>query len=379
MAVDDLHLKYAPVMRFSRGERFFPMSLEDFLSYSALYVKDQVAPLVARGKVIPDDLSATFNRQTVFLRSVSAGSLHGVEMASEWGEAANQLLYKWSKNPLLTWSEEMARSAYDWFSAKTAPATKLFWWNGLLAAHQDKPGGVRAELPRFMLPLSVRDSAIENYQASQGLAPNYSYYYRTVQQGGLLDLQYWFFYSYNDWAGGYGGFNDHEGDWEGLHVFFKLDGNRPLEPPAHVCYLGHHSRLTKPWDHPEVEKVGTHPVVYVAAGSHASYPVARQYPLMQIYNLIDYATGESLTLDHSQWRSRIDLERVPWLLTYLGSWGTRYWLSLAWLHKTLGALVPSIAREVDMPGVSAPRGPRFNDEGGERETWGSPVAFAGLA
>lgn len=95
------------------------------------------------------------------------------------------------------------------------------------------------------------------------------------------ELQYWFFYAYNDWAGGYGGFNDYEGDWEGFHVFFKLDaGNRPIESPAYFYYLGHHSRITKPWDHPDVKKVGPHPVIYVAAGSHASYPEAKQYLLI---------------------------------------------------------------------------------------------------
>jgi len=31
------------------------------------------------------------------------------------------------------------------------------------------------------------------------------------------------------------------------------------------------------------------------------------------------------------WRSRINLEKVPWLYTYLGSWVTRYWLPLEWV------------------------------------------------
>jgi hypothetical protein len=52
-----------------------------------------------------------------------------------------------------------------------------------------------------------------------------------------LCLQYWFFYAYNDWATGYGGMNDHEGDWEGLYLFFPLDAaGRPQEPPAYVTF-----------------------------------------------------------------------------------------------------------------------------------------------
>ena len=381
MAGDELHQKYAPIMRFSRGERFFPMSVDDFLTYTALYVKGQETPVIRRGKITLDDLTHRYSSRETFLRSVATGPIRGMEIASEWGMAALRLIYEWSQHPVVTWTEELARSAYDWFSEKTQAATRLFWWNSLLLpkAYADKKGGLREKLPLFKLPQEVRKSAIESYEANQGKDRNYTYYYRTVQQAGYLNLQYWFFYAYNDWASGYGGFNDHEGDWEGFHVFFKLDaGNRLIEPPAYVCYLGHHSRITKPWTHPDVKKVGTHPVIYVAAGSHASYPEAKEYPLMALYNLIDYATGESFTLDHDGWQGRINLEKVPWLSAYLGSWGTRYWLSLEWVQKALSSLVSSIPGEVDLPGVSAPRGPKFGDEGGEREIWRNPVKFAGI-
>jgi hypothetical protein len=100
---------------------------------------------------------------------------------------------------------------------------------------------------------------------------------------------------------------------------------------------------------------------------------------MALYNLIDYATGEAYKLDHTEWRSRISLDATPWLLTYIGSWGTRYWLSLEWARMFLGVLTaPLVAKEIDMPGVSAPRGPKFSDEGGERATWSKPLEFAGI-
>jgi hypothetical protein len=378
----ELHEKYTPIMHFSRGERFFPMAVDDFLTYSALYTKGGEKPLISQSRVTLDDLSRRGGSHDVFLRSVASGPLNGIEVASQWGIETIRLIHLWSQNPLVTWTEGWARNAYDWFSEKTRPATKLFWWNNLLFAKldADRKSGTRGDLPRFKLPPSVRDSAIDAYQASQGSSPKYTYYYRTVKQAGYLNLQYWFYYAYNDWAGGYDGFNDHEGDWEGFHLFFRLEGgNRPVEPPAYLCYLGHHSRITKPWDHADVEKVGTHPVIYVAAGSHASYPQARQYPLVKLYNLIDYATGEALTLDHDDWRGRISLDQAPWLATYLGSWGTRYWLSLAWINTTLGQLLPPAPKEMCLPGVSAPRGPMFSDEGGEREIWQDPVAFAGIA
>ncbi len=45
----------------------------------------------------------------------------------------------------------------------------------------------------------------------------------------------------------------------------------------------------------------------------------------------------------------------------------------------LGLPVLPLAREISLPGVSAPRGPRLTDDGDERETWKNPVAFAGLS
>ncbi len=392
MEIDDLHVKYAPVLRFARGERFFPMAMDDFLSYTALYRKGERRPRIARGRVTADDLLRR-GAEEVFLRSVAGGPLTGAEVASQWGTATLKLLREWTSRPAIAWTPNLAQAAYRWFSAKTSAATKHFWWNNMLFAqlsHALGSGLDSADLPRFTLPGDMRQAAIDAYAESQSGQPRYTYYYHTVREGDILNLQYWFFYAYNDWGNGYGGFNDHEGDWEGFHVFFKLEGGRPVEPPAYVCFLGHESRLTKPWEHPDVEKVGTHPVIYVAAGSHASYPQQKLYPLVELYNLIDYATGDATNLDHDAWVSRralgsADGAAAAPLLDYSGSWGTRYWLNLSWLQMALRSVASGgevLARilpgEVELPGVSAPRGPRFSAGGSERESWRDPLAFAGL-
>ncbi len=380
MNSSELHEKYAPIMHFSGEERFFPMAVEDFLAYAALYRQGEDAPLVSRGRVQPIHLRRS-HAQDTFLCSLGGGPMSGVDVARHWGTDTIKLLYRWSRSPIYTWSETAARRAYDWFSEKTKLATKYFWWNKLLLRDDQaaSPHGQRSELPRFRLPHDVRDAALENYDHSQGRRRNTAYYYRTVQQGDYLNLQYWFFYGYNDWANSFNGFNDHEGDWEGVQLFFKLDASRrPIEPPAYICYLGHHSRITKPWHHPDIQKTGTHPHVYVAAGSHASYPESKPYIIMSLYNLIDYATGDALTVDHAEWRRRINLDEASWVHSYAGSWGTRYWLPLAWLQKSVGMVVAAIPGEIQLPGVSAPRSPRFDDEGQERETWANAAAFAGL-
>jgi hypothetical protein len=284
----------------------------------------------------------------------------------------------------------MARRAYHWFSDKTREATKLFWWNELLIPLlSNSADDTDGDLPRFLLPEETRDAATERYLSPSGHTPPYAYYHRQVRDGGYMCLQYWFFYSYNDWGQGFGGLNDHEGDWEGMLLFFPWDAaNRPQEPPAYVTFVGHHSRLTKPWDHGDVQRVGTHVVGHVAAGSHATYPEAKPYPLIEMYKLVDYATGNGPVIDHDDWRYRIDLDTVPWLTAYRGSWGTRFWAPLNTLGTAIGMLaasgtVPDFGslvrgREIELPGVSAPHGPKIGDSGEQRPQWTGPVKWADM-
>jgi RsiW-degrading membrane proteinase PrsW (M82 family) len=72
-------------------------------------------------------------------------------------------------------------------------------------------------------------------------------------------IQYWLFYYYNDW------FNKHEGDWELIQVI--LDQN---EQPEWIVLSQHHGGTRRAWADATIEDK-THPVVYVASGSHANY------------------------------------------------------------------------------------------------------------
>jgi len=101
-----------------------------------------------------------------------------------------------------------------------------------------------------------------------GKAPAITYARIATEKGhtGLV-VQYWFFYYFNQ-------FNDlHEGDWEGMQIAF--DGNNPREAlrtgPSEIALFQHEGGEKGGWDDSKVEKEGTHPVVYPAAGSHATF------------------------------------------------------------------------------------------------------------
>jgi hypothetical protein len=383
----DLHAKYAPILRFSRGEQFFPMRVEDMIGYSSLHVKDRTIPIIPRGQVAPGDLQRRGRSPETFLRSVKAGPLLAKDVIAGWGEGALEMVYRWAATQQASLSERLARRAYSWFSPKTAASAQMFWWNNLVS-HVLKGlqhSGPDPELPRLILPSETQANAVEQYRASFSGSPAYTYYYRLVRDGQYWCLQYWFFYSYNDWGRSFAGMNDHEGDWEGMMLFFRLDSSgRPQEPPAYVTFADHESRQTKAWDHEDVTRIGNHPVGFVAGGSHATYPEAGTHVLMKLYNLIDYATADGVTIDQDDWVHRIDLDEVGWLGDYKGSWGTRFWLSLVEAKTVLETILSAtpasalfglnVPDEVELPGVSAPRGPI----GAHRPQYASPVAWAGV-
>jgi hypothetical protein len=84
---------------------------------------------------------------------------------------------------------------------------------------------------------------------------------------GLLALQYWLFYIFNDFN------NLHEGDWEMVQIVFEArDAREALErEPVSVGYSSHEGAERADWGADKLELVdGARPVVYPAAGSHAN-------------------------------------------------------------------------------------------------------------
>jgi hypothetical protein len=81
---------------------------------------------------------------------------------------------------------------------------------------------------------------------------------------GDINVQYWFFYAYNESHP----FFDHDADWEHITVLVTPAGN-----PLGVFYAQHRNcapGVFRAWT--EVRKEGDRPIVLSARGSHASYP-----------------------------------------------------------------------------------------------------------
>lgn len=203
------------------------------------------------------------------------------------------------------------------------------------------------------------------------------------------------FYAFNDWRSGFHGANDHEADWEQVLVYVYADADGRAVP-RWVAYAQHDYAgrdLRRRWDDTdELDRVGDHPVVHVAAGSHASYFRAGEYlaeqelglpgPLRRILGwgsrllrgsgadagarilpiaFVDFARGDGEEIGPGcdrTWSPVVLDASQPWVSAYRGLWGASV--------------------KDPFEGEDAPAGPMFNRDGSVRASWADPVGFAEL-
>lgn len=151
----------------------------------------------------------------------------------------------------------------------------------------------------------------------EGKAPAITYAHIARERGheGFV-LQYWFFWYFNQ-------FNDlHEGDWEGMQLSFESDTTAGAlgEEPNEIIVFQHAGGERASWDDGKVRKEGTHPVVYPAAGSHATFYDSAVY-------LGNGQNGSGVGCDNTSEPLR-ELRLRPVLLPHAASQQGRFrWLS----------------------------------------------------
>lgn len=379
--MDDLDLLclFEPVLRFTQGELFFPTDVDSYVRRCGLWTRDpgdREVQIVPPGELTLEWL-ATFDSvppgQRMFLRFVQ--------------EPLDPLQYQlWKRRPERPAFRALGRLA------RVGLFTRLA--DGLY----DLISLLRGRVPGW-----TAAAAEVAYRQMVETEPRYVYYGRVVRSGGYTVLHYLFFYVMNNWRSGFNGVNDHEADWEQVFVYLSEGQSGRLEP-RWVAYAIHDlagDEQRRRWDDPELYRWDeTHPVVYVGAGSHASYFLPGEYlmgitpaflnPLLQVLAylrrfwvvtlgqgrndretrpardlfripFIDYARGDGLSVGPDQ-----DREWSPCLLTPSDGWAERY--RGLWgldIQDSLG-------------GERAPGGPKFYRDGSLRLSWYNPLGFCGL-
>ena len=132
---------------------------------------------------------------------------------------------------------------------------------------------------RFNLPCALKSGATCYEKA----APTLSDWKHPVIYGRVLDVpagtsmpagisgtarylvRYWLFYAFDDWhSRSKRVWQAHEGDWENVAIALDADAN-----PIFAAYSQHCSGAVRAWS--KVARSQTHPIDYVALGSHANY------------------------------------------------------------------------------------------------------------
>lgn len=376
MTPEDLALLRAhePVIRFTRGEMFFPAAVEPYLAQSDLWVGTPQRSrhrVLGVGDVTPERLvgATAPPDEQLFLRLVQR-PLDGLE------------LVRWRQRPARPPFRQPARLARVGLVARLVDAG----FNASLLLRGTVPGGTAA-------------AAEIKYAAALARDPRYVYYGRVLRVGGWIVLHYLYFYWMNDWRSSFYGANDHEADLE--QAFVVLEDSPEPTPVWFACAAHDHTgdELRRRWDDPGLRTVGGHPLIHAGAGSHAAYvepgeyvtpaalptvrPVRAALGALRVLwrdvlrqadpgdltarleaafsiPFIDYARGDGLVIGDggAAWEAIPVDDETPWIHGYRGLWG--------------------LDTRDRFGNERAPAGPKYTRAGTVRQSWNDPLGFLGL-
>ena len=387
---ESLLRRFEPVIRFTKGEWFYPMDAEPYVDACSLWVQrpgEDPDCVVPAGELSLEKLDQQPQDTTGAVHYLKIPNPVGNQKRGLVGRLRRKRSYSDPDWPRETFRAGRGRLARVGYISRLADA--LF---GLtLLARGRVPGG-DVEGGRVLYGRFMEEEE------------RYKYHGRVVRQDDWIVLQYFLFYAFNDWRSNFFGANDHEGDWEKVMVFLSESESGEVRPEW-AAFAAHEETgddLRRRWDDPELEKSGSHPVVYVCAGSHASrysrgeyltelaFPLPRAlaavrrfarrfwYVTLRQYTgdssaelpyerftipFVDYGRGDGLSVGPGQdreWgRPRLMQDPLPsWVAGYRGLWG--------------------LYTRDPFEGEDAPAGPMYNRDKTICKEWYDPVGWAGL-
>ncbi len=372
----DLLRRFEPVLHFTRGEQFFPTDVDRYVKKCSLwahYPDGLDEQLLKEGELSLDGLAQP--------RPAPFGTVHYLRFIE------NLSLTETAQ--VLTDQLRLRRLLGNRFH----PGIGRLARGGLLPRIMDALFSI-SFLMRGRVPAATAAAAELDYFHMRAEDEKYVYYGRVARQSGWTVLQYWFFYSYDSWRSGFDGVNDHEADWEMISLYLYEAGGELR--PEWAMYASHDFRgddLRRRWDdRSQLDLEDGHPVVYIGAGSHASYFRPGEYQAevdldlpewiqvaRRLWNrfwtgllgqqpadpfripFVDYARGDGMKIGpghHRTWSPVLIDRSTPWVGDYRGLWGL-------------------FARD-PISGENAPAGPMYNRDGTPRNSWFDPLGFSGL-
>ena len=179
--------RFEPLIRYTRGEQFFPMDVERYVRACSLWMQkpyEEAVCLTPEGQLSVEKLSeprvGSFGAIT-FLKFIEP--LNITEMAA------------------YTLQETLKRKyPRDVFRAGRGRLARV----GYLSRFVDALFSLTL-LARGRVPGDTAAAAVRTYRKMLADDERYCYHGRVVRQGGWIALQYWFFYPFNNWRSGFHG------------------------------------------------------------------------------------------------------------------------------------------------------------------------------
>ena len=261
--------RFEPVVRSTKGDKFYPMDVEPYVRACSLWVQrpgEEAVCVVPQGKLDLDTLA----QQPLD----EAGAVHFL---------------------MFTDPRDLARPGSRGGRFRVLRPARRKGFQGVARGLQSRArqaGAGRVLLPLRGCPL-LDHAACEGPGAGESAAAasvsyerimeeneHYRYHGRVVRQDGWVVLQYWLFYPFNDWRSGFFGANDHEADWEKTSstspsprrwARSTLSGS-PTPPTTTRGTTSGDAGTT-----PRSRRSASTRWIFVGAGSHASYYAAGEY------------------------------------------------------------------------------------------------------
>lgn len=392
--------RFEPVIRYTAGERFFPIDVERYISQCSLWLQRVEEPpeqLVEQGELTVEKLISP--------RPYGFGTVYYLKFI-EPPDLINYARYSLDQAV----KKLVGRGDEIYFRGSKGRLSRVGYTSRLVDA-------------LFSISLLLRGrvtgdtaaAAALTYHQLQDQDERYTYYGRVYPSHGWIALQYWYLYPFNNWRSGFHGANDHEADWESITIYCFEDPDIPPDVPVEqrlyprwIAGSVHDvdgDDLRRRWDDPELEIIkdtegGQHPVIFAGAGSHACYYQKGEYlaewefpslvPVANIFHrlqkfwvqtlnqgsgqisesrltafripFVDYARGDGVGIgagEEKSWEAELISDETPWALNYRGLWG--------WYARD------------PIAGENAPAGPVYNRDGTVRQSWCDLLGWAGLS